>query len=305
MRRVVPRPSQVGTCSRDPGPGVQRSPPDRADLSGCAHDVCARPAPSALRLPFRRQHGGVPDRGRRRRGRPRAQRVGHVLRPAGHHRGRQQRRGGLRPLPPLPRGRRADEGPRDRRLPAVGRLAADPARGQRPREPGRPRVLRPAGRHAARGRRPADGHAVPLGPAAGPRGPRRLAAARHRGAVRGVRHPARHASRGPRRALVPGQRAEHRHDAGARARRARPRQAADVRRAPGRPPPQPRARTCRRGAARDRGPQRRHRQQPRTGLGGDRRPRGRQSGRVVRRAAQPDLRRPDAARPLSGRASPT
>ena len=41
--------------------------------------------------------------------------------------------------------------------------------------PTRARLLRPAGRRAAGGRDPPDRHALPLGPAAGARGPRRLA----------------------------------------------------------------------------------------------------------------------------------
>ena len=50
-----------------------------------------------------------------------------------------------------------------------------------------PRVLRPAHRHAARPRPAADGDALPLGPAAGARGRRRLAQPRHGRPVRRLR----------------------------------------------------------------------------------------------------------------------
>ena len=54
-------------------------------------------------------------------------------------------------------------------------------------QPARARLLRPPRRRARRRRHPADGDAVPLGPAAVAGGPRRLDVARHRGAVRGPR----------------------------------------------------------------------------------------------------------------------
>ena len=65
---------------------------------------------------------------------------------------RRHRRRRLRPLPPLPRGRRPDGRPRPRRLPLLGRLAARAAHGSGRRERGRPRLLRPARRRAARAR---------------------------------------------------------------------------------------------------------------------------------------------------------
>ena len=69
------------------------------------------------------------------------------------------------------------------------------------------------------------------------------------------------APRRPGRALVPGQRAQRGDDARPRARRARPRQAADVRRAPGRAPPAARARP---GARRAAGRRRERASAPRT-----------------------------------------
>ena len=72
----------------------------------------------------------------------------------------------------------------------------DPARGRGPGQPGGPGLLRPAGRRAARARHRPGRHAVPLGPAAGAAGRRRLAEPRHRRPVRRVR---RHRGRAARR----------------------------------------------------------------------------------------------------------
>ena len=58
--------------------------------------------------------------------------LGHLLpHEPGTDRRRQHRRRGLRPLPPVRRGRRADGGARARRLPVLDRLAAGPARRRR------------------------------------------------------------------------------------------------------------------------------------------------------------------------------
>ena len=64
--------------------------------------------------------------------------------------------------------------------------------GTRPRQRSRPRLLRPPRRRAARGGHPAVREPLPLGPAAGARGRRRLAGARDR---RGVRRATRRWSR--------------------------------------------------------------------------------------------------------------
>ena len=74
-----------------------------------------------------------------------------------------------------------------RRLPVLHRLAPGAARraGRRQRE--RARLLPVAGRPAARRRRRAGHHPLPLGPAPGAGGRRRLAGAGHRVPVRGVR----------------------------------------------------------------------------------------------------------------------
>ena len=185
------------------------------------------------------------------------------------------RRRGLRPLPPLRRGRRADAAPRRRRLPVLDLLAADPARpGSGPAQRGGARLLRPARRRAARGRHPADGDALPLGPAAGARGRRRLAQPRHR-STRFAEYAALVGERLGDRVehWVPGQRAQRGDDAAAtRIGDARARPGADVRRAPGRPPPAARPRP---GRASRCGPagadQRRLRQQPRPDVAGQRR----------------------------------
>ena len=107
----------------------------RPELQGVP--ACLRDASSLPRLPdgfrFGASTASYQIEGAVDRGRPRPQHLGHVLRRARPDRRRQQRRGGLRPLPPLRRGRRADAGPRRRRLPVLDRLAAHPARGQRPR----------------------------------------------------------------------------------------------------------------------------------------------------------------------------
>ena len=54
-------------------------------------------------------------------------------------------------------------------------------------ETARPRLLRPAGRRGPGPRRRADRHVLPLGPPAGPRGPRRLAGPGHRRGLRRLR----------------------------------------------------------------------------------------------------------------------
>ena len=71
----------------------------------------------------------------------------------------------------------------------------------------RARLLRPLRRRAARERHRAVRHALPLGPAAGARGPRRLDGARDRRRVRRVRRGRRRAARRPRRALDHAERA--------------------------------------------------------------------------------------------------
>ena len=217
-------------------------------MSGWSHDLC-RPSVPPGRVRSRCQHRRVPDRGCGGRGRPRPQRLGHLLRRARPDRRRQQRRRGVRPLPPLPRGRRPDARAGARRLPVLDRVAADPPGRLRPGEPGGPRLLRPARRRAARGRGRADGDAVPLGPPAGARGRGRLALPGDRRAVRRVRRDGRRATGGPGRPLDPGERAQRRDDARLRDRRARPRPADDVRRAARRPPPAARPRPGGRCAA--------------------------------------------------------
>ena len=93
--------------------------------------------PDGLRLG--RGDRGVPDRGRDDRGRPRRVDLGPFARTPGQGRQRRHRRRGLRPLPPLARGRRADGGAR-----AAGATAS--------RSPGRGSSRTGAGRRTARAR---------------------------------------------------------------------------------------------------------------------------------------------------------
>ncbi len=99
----------------------------------------------------------------------------------------EHRQGGVRPLPPLRRGRRPDEAARHRRLPVLDLLAAHPARRPGQGEQARARLLRPARRRAGRRRDRADGDALPLGPAPGTAGRWGLGGAGDGRAVRGVR----------------------------------------------------------------------------------------------------------------------
>ena len=155
-------------------------------------------SPSFPRLPLRNQHRGVPDRGRGRRGRPRARASGtrSPRSPAGS--------------PTAATGdvacdhyhRYAEDVALMQRLgagglPLLDLLAADPADRAGAGQPSGPRLLRPARRLPARGGHRADGHALPLGPAAGPRGRRRLAEPGDRRPVRGLRRDRRRALRRP------------------------------------------------------------------------------------------------------------
>ena len=104
--------------------------------------------PGGVRLG--RGHRELPDRGRRRRGRPRTVDLGHVLAPPRRGARRRHRRRRRRPLPPLPRGRRAAGRPRRHALPLLAGLAAAAARRAGPGQPGRAGLLPAAGRRAAR-----------------------------------------------------------------------------------------------------------------------------------------------------------
>ena len=103
----------------------------------------------AGRFPFRRRYGGVPDRGGRRRGRSRRLDLGHVQpHPWSGGRGRHRRRG-VRPLPPVRRGRGPHARPRRRQLPVLGGLAAGAPQWVRAGEPGRSRLLLTTRGHVA------------------------------------------------------------------------------------------------------------------------------------------------------------
>ncbi|CAK7279596.1 GH1 / GH5_19 [Streptomyces misionensis JCM 4497] len=240
-------------------------------------------------------HRGLPDRGGRRRGRPGALDLGHLLAHPREDRGRRQRRCRLRPLPPPGRGHRPDAPPRRQRLPALRRLAARRARRHRSGEPQGARVLRRVGGRSARGGHHPVRHPLPLGPAAGAPGPRRLAGAGHRPGlrrlrVRGRRPPRRpgHAVDDAQRALLLGlDRSLRGHD-GARLDRSDRRRPRLLPSAP-RPRPRRRGRPCRRPRRPDR-----HRQQPFHRAPGHRPPRGRGRGPPPRRPRQPLVARPGA-----------
>ena len=134
--------------------------------------------------------------------------------------------------------------------------------GRRPgRDPGTG-LLRPAGRRGAGARHLAHRHALPLGPAAAARGPRRLAEPRHRRGVRGLRRGRPRPARRPGARLGHPQRALVRGLPGLRRRGARAGPARGWRGPPGRAPPPARARPGRRAAPRGRRHRRGHRAQP-------------------------------------------
>ncbi len=175
--------------------------------------------------------------------------------------------------------------------------------GRGPRRRKRPGLLPLARRRAAPRRHQARRHALPLGPAAGAGGRGRLARARDRRTVRGLR-----GHHGPR-ARRPGIDVDDAERAlvlglpRLRLRGPRPRPHRTGRRAAGRPPPQPRPRPGDRGAARE--PPRCRADlghpQPPPGAPADRQRGGRGRGPPDRRGGQPDLHRPDAEGRVPGR----
>ena len=179
------RRSPVGITSNDsvmahgPFPEADRVGAERvrSTSESIAH-VRHRPDPARPGLPGRLLLGlrrlGLPDRGRRGGGRQRSVDLGHLFPQARRDRRRQHGRRRLRPLPPLPGGRQADGRARGTRLPLQHQLVARPAHRDRRHQPARPRLLRAPRRRPARRRRPAAGQPVPLGPAAGAPGSRRL-----------------------------------------------------------------------------------------------------------------------------------
>ena len=179
--------------------------------------------------------------------------LGHLRAHARPGRGRRHRRRGRGPLPPLPRGRRPHGRPRAHRLPLLGGVAADHAarhrRGAGPGQRGGPRLLLRPGRRAARRGHRTRGHALPLGPAAGPRRRGRLDEPGDRRAVRRVRRRRGGRARRPGRPLLHGERAVVLGLPRLRQRRARARPHRRRGRAHRRAPPQPGARPRRRRGA--------------------------------------------------------
>ncbi|CAA9363795.1 MAG: GH1 / GH5_19, partial [uncultured Nocardioidaceae bacterium] len=249
-------------------------------------------------LPLRHQHRGLPGRGRGDGGRPGTEHLGHVRGAARTDRRRLQRGRRCRSLPPRRRGRRPDEGARRPRLPLLRQLVARPAHRSGARQRQGAGVLRPPGRHAAGQRDRAHGDALPLGPAAGARGRRRVAQPGDGGALRRLRRDRRRPARRPGGALDPGPRAERRLDDGVRRGHPRAGPHPALRRPVGLAPPAPGARPGRDRApsgGRDVG---RLRQQPRPGLAGERRRRRRGREQDLRRPVERDVPRADAARSL-------
>ena len=141
------------------------------------------PLPRGLRLGC--GHRGVPDRGRGRRGRAHPVHLGH-LRP--HARARSATATPATSPATTTTATRDDVAlmaePRPRRVPVLRRLAAHPARRRRrPNRAGLDFYDRLVDELLAAGI-DALGHALPLGPAAGARGRRRLAGPRHRRPLR-------------------------------------------------------------------------------------------------------------------------
>ena len=193
IRRPLPAPhrrlhADHARARPDPGRPQRTLPRHRTVPRHSRGNPCPASSLScSRRLRLGRRDRLVPDRGRDERGRPRRKRLGPVLRHAGQGSERRQRRRRVRLLPPLPRRHRADARARPRRVPLLDRLAAGPAGRDGPRQRGGARLLRPARRRAARQRDRAVRDALPLGHAAGDRGRRRLAGARHDRRVRRVR----------------------------------------------------------------------------------------------------------------------
>ena len=180
---------------------------DRPARGSSAPDRAPTDLPRRLRLGC--GHGGVPDRGRRRRGRSHAVDLGHLQRTC--------RAGSatatpvdvrLRPLPPLRRGRRADARAGDRRLPVLAVLAAAPAHTAAtvPNAAGIAFYDRLVDELLEAGITPWV-TPLPLGPAPGPRRRGRLARPRHRRPLRRVRRDRRGRARRPCHALDHPQRA--------------------------------------------------------------------------------------------------
>ena len=154
-----------------------------------------------LRFPDRvrlgRGHRQLPDRGRRPGGRPRTVHLGHVLAPPRRGGRRRHRRRRRRPLPPLPRGRRAAGRPRRHPLPLLAGLAAAAADRAAARSTGPGWTSTSGWSTSCWPGHPAAGHALPLGPAAGAGGRRRLAGPGHRRAVRRLRRGRARPAEGP------------------------------------------------------------------------------------------------------------
>ncbi len=166
--------SATSSPASPPAPSSDVSPKSRrGDSPRCS--TCHR---SAARLRLGRGHLGLPDRGRGRRGRPRAVHLGHLLPRARGDRQRRHRRRRLRPLPPLARGHRADAAARawtPTGSPSPGRGSC-PTASARSTRPGLDFYDRLVDALLDAGITPVR-HPLPLGPAAGAAGPRRLAGA--------------------------------------------------------------------------------------------------------------------------------
>jgi hypothetical protein len=139
--------------------------------------ACDDRPPLPAVVPLGHGDGGPPGRGRERQ-----QRLVGLGAATGHPVRRPERRR-LRPLPPLPRGRRRAGGAGAEHLPVLRRVGADRARGRRHRA-GRARPLPADDRRGARGGPDADGDAAPLHSPPLGRAPRRVDGRQHAGPVR-------------------------------------------------------------------------------------------------------------------------
>ncbi len=221
---------------------------------------------------------------------------------SGTHRGRRDRRRGLRSLPPLRAGRGAARRPGGERVPVQRVLEPRAPRGTRAGEHEGARLLRASRRHAPRGRHPALRHPLSLGSPRRSGRSRRMAQPRHRRVVRRLRAGDVPSAGGPRRDVGDPERALGGDGRGLPPRRPRPGSRERVRGAARLPQPAPRPRgggggVSRGGAGADRVGGEPGAQGSRVGNRG-----GSRGDSAGRRLHEPPVSRRGPPRPLPGRA---